>query len=76
VGCDLVITDQIMPQMTGMELAYRLKAIRPGLPVILFSGFSDILTGKTPAELGVDGLLNKPVDQRELLEMIREILQH
>ncbi len=72
--CDLVITDQTMPSISGIELAYRLKAARPGLPVILISGFSDRVTGRGPEELGVDAVFSKPLDHHDLLAKVRELL--
>jgi PAS domain S-box-containing protein len=61
---DIVVTDQLMPLMTGMQLVDELRALRPGLPVLLVSGFSDL-----PAEAGGDiRLLRKPFTQRQLAE--------
>jgi PAS domain S-box-containing protein len=56
----LVITDQTMPGMTGLELATELKQIRPGLPIILMSGYSRLLTPKRIKKAGVHQLLLKP----------------
>jgi len=49
-GCkiDVVITDFAMPGMTGLDLAVRLRKIRPRLPVILASGFADLGPAKWP----------------------------
>ncbi|VFQ46206.1 pas fold [Desulfoluna butyratoxydans] len=67
---DLVLTDVTMPGMTGMELIREITAIRPGLPALLFSGYStppdDFLT-----DLGNTDYLQKPMDTGTLLEKIR-----
>jgi PAS domain S-box-containing protein len=70
---DMVITDQMMPGMSGQELAERLRAEFPDLPVILCSGYSDSVT-----ELGldqeVDHVLVKPIDAGHLAETVRRVL--
>jgi DNA-binding NtrC family response regulator len=63
---DLLITDQTMPQLTGLALAQRASALRPGLPVLLYSGNAE---GFETAELrrhGVCAALHKPVDPEAL----------
>ncbi|KRT55456.1 PAS domain S-box protein [endosymbiont of Ridgeia piscesae] len=71
---DLVISDQIMPNMTGSELARRLLAIRPGLPVIIYSGNSESLDEKRAHEMGISRFLRKPVEPRTLLQVVAELL--
>jgi CheY-like chemotaxis protein len=71
---DLVLTDQTMPRMTGLELAQRLTAERPALPVVLYTGYGDDLG---PGELGRHGVvaqLRKPVEPAELVELLRSHL--
>lgn len=68
---DLAILDQSMPKLTGLELARRLLQRRPGLPVFLYTGFSDEIT---PAQVRADGvrtLLKKPLDQDALYHQLR-----
>jgi len=62
----LVITDQTMPGMTGLELASELKRIRPGLPIILKSGYSRSLTPERIKEAGVHQFLLKPASMHTL----------
>ena len=71
---DLVITDQAMPAMTGAQLAGKIREVRPGLPVILCTGHSNIVTRDTAAELGGRRYLQKPVTRLELLRVVREVL--
>lgn len=73
-GFDLVITDMTMPHLTGAELAQRLLAIRPALPVILCTGFSEIINEEKATALGIRRLLMKPVLRDELAKALREEL--
>jgi len=72
---DLVITDQTMPRLTGIELARRLTGVRPNLPVILYTGYSDAVSDETMARSGICALLKKPVDTSKLLALLRAHLQ-
>jgi PAS domain S-box-containing protein len=68
---NLVITDMTMPDMTGLELAARLKAIRPDIPIILCSGFSESFTEKELKAVGICEFLTKPIIRGDLLRSIR-----
>jgi PAS domain S-box-containing protein len=71
---DLLITDQTMPQLTGLALARHASTLRPGLPVLLYTGRADSIE---PAELqahGVRALLRKPVDAEALRTILRRWL--
>jgi signal transduction histidine kinase len=70
----LVITDQTMPEMTGMELAEKLLRIRPDIPIILSTGFSDAIEEQQLAKLGIHGFLTKPYDMHEFARIIRKTL--
>lgn len=70
----LVITDQTMPQMTGLELAKKILALSPGQPIILCSGYTDTVSGDTAAAAGIRAFLTKPVDHMILARTIRELL--
>lgn len=71
---DLVITDMSMPKMPGDKLAVELIKIRPEIPVLLCTGFSEIMTAEKIKSLGIRALLMKPVAIRELAKKIREVL--
>jgi two-component system, cell cycle sensor histidine kinase and response regulator CckA len=58
---DLVITDYMMPTLTGIALAERIHAIRRDLPVILTTGYSATLTSESVAAMGIERLLIKPL---------------
>ena len=69
-----VLTDQTMPNLTGDELARRLLVLRPGLPIVLCSGFSERVTPDTIHELGIRGYLRKPMAARQLAEAMQQAL--
>ncbi|MHB8151140.1 MAG: response regulator, partial [Desulfobulbia bacterium] len=71
---DLVITDLTMPGMTGALLAEKILALRPAIPVILTTGYSDILTEEEARELGVYEYLLKPFSTARLAEAVRRTL--
>jgi CheY-like chemotaxis protein len=71
---DLVITDQTMPVLNGVELAQELLAIRPGIPIILYTGYSSKITEQKIIKHGFKGLLMKPFDIRQLSEIVRKAL--
>jgi PAS domain S-box-containing protein len=71
---DLVITDLTMPNMTGDELAQKLMAIRPDIPVILCTGFSTKMTAEKTKKMGIRAFVLKPVIKQDLAETIRTVL--
>ena len=71
---DLLVTDHTMPRMTGLQLAIEVHTMRPNLPVILCSGYSEAVTPEEAHAAGVSRFLAKPVDMRILAMAIREIL--
>ncbi|MBI3991916.1 MAG: PAS domain S-box protein [Candidatus Lambdaproteobacteria bacterium] len=71
---DLVITDQSMPGLNGNELTAELRALRPDVPVILCTGYSDTMTPERARELGIDALLHKPVAPEEMGRVVREVM--
>jgi PAS domain S-box-containing protein len=72
---DVVVTDQTMPKLTGVELAKQMFALRPEMPVILCSGYSPAVTLESAADLGIREYLYKPVLRRDLAEALRRALQ-
>lgn len=72
---DLVITDMTMPVMTGIELGRKIKEASPEIPIILCTGFSDIISTQEAKDKCFTGLLTKPAGIRELKEAIRQALE-
>jgi PAS domain S-box-containing protein len=71
---DLVITDMTMPNMTGSELAQQLMGLRPDIPVILCTGFSEAITPEKAKALGLRELIMKPIIKNQIAEAIRRAL--
>ena len=71
---DLVISDQTMPGMTGSELARRMMAIRPDLPIILCTGYSSTVSEEEAKMLGIKGFAFKPLTKKEVGILVRKIL--
>jgi len=71
---DLVISDITMPDMTGDRLAAEIKAIRPGVPLILCTGYSEKISEEAAAEMGVAGYALKPLLKRDLAVLVRKVL--
>jgi len=68
---DLVVTDLTMPGMTGLELSRRLQEKRPGLPIILCTGFNDVISQQEAKSFGIKELLLKPAGSKDLKDAIR-----
>ena len=71
---DLVITDIVMPNMTGETLAEKLMAIRADIPVILSTGYSEKFTRKYASAMGVQSFLMKPLLMQDLANTVRQAL--
>jgi len=73
-GFDILVTDMTMPDVTGADLARKLLALRPELPIVLCTGFSEILSKEQAAELGIQAYLLKPVTKQQLAETLHRVL--
>ena len=73
-GFDLVITDQTMPHMTGADFAEALLRIRPDLPIILCTGFSEVITEEEAKAIGIREFVMKPMAAGEIAQIIRRVL--
>jgi len=71
---DLIISDMTMPKMTGDELAKELMNIRPDIPIILCTGFSEHINEEQAKAIGIRKLIMKPFIMREMAEAIRQVL--
>lgn len=70
---DLVLTDQSMPDISGIDLAKNLLNLRPDLPVILCTGYSSLIEQEKAEKIGVRGFILKPFSRKEIGEMIRKL---
>jgi two-component system sensor histidine kinase TtrS len=71
---DLVISDRGMPLMTGEQLAMELILIKPGIPVIICTGFSNEDDKQQAMDMGIKGFLIKPVSLDDMAAMVRQVL--
>jgi PAS domain S-box-containing protein len=71
---DLIISDQTMPNLTGTEFVQECQRIRPGIPVILCTGYTEWISEEVARERGIGALLMKPVAAQSLATTIRKVL--
>jgi PAS domain S-box-containing protein len=71
---DLVITDMAMPKLTGQDLARAILAKRPDLPIILGTGYSEVINAERAKQLGIRAFFLKPLQEEELAGLVREVL--
>lgn len=72
---DVVVTDQTMPEMSGVGLAEKLLAIRPEIPIVLTSGYSDDIEQQIGRAVGIRGYAAKPFQIRSLAEIIESLVR-
>ena len=70
---DIVVTDMTMPGITGDVLATEVRRLRPEIPVVLVSGFSDRFTAEQAKTAGFDGFVDKPLRPTSLAQLIRKL---
>lgn len=70
---DLLVTDQTMPGMTGLELARNILQIRPDFPIILCTGYSNLVDEETAKKAGVRGFIMKPLSKKGLAELLDRV---
>ncbi|MCK8601950.1 hybrid sensor histidine kinase/response regulator [Desulfoferrobacter suflitae] len=70
----LVITDQTMPKMTGAELAREMLRIRPEMPIILCTGFSEVMDQEMAKSIGIREFVMKPFVFSELADLAKKVL--
>lgn len=71
---DLVLTDMTMPQMTGAELSEKILAVRPDVPIILCTGFSELINEEKAKKIGIRDFVMKPVVKKNLAGAVRKVL--
>ncbi len=71
---DIVITDMTMPDIQGCRLARKIKEIRPDMPVILSTGFSNIANSEDASPQGIDAVMSKPFNMNSLAHTINKVL--
>ncbi|NIA31280.1 MAG: PAS domain S-box protein, partial [Actinobacteria bacterium] len=71
---DLIITDQTLPEMTGKELSKQVLQMRPDMPIILCTGYSNAITKKEAESMGIREFMLKPLSLRDLQKVVRCLL--
>jgi CheY-like chemotaxis protein len=71
---DVVITDQTMSGMTGVDLARRMLQIRPDIPIILCTGYSSVISEEKAKSVGIREFALKSVQKRDIAMLIRKVL--
>ncbi|PIE22017.1 MAG: hypothetical protein CSA62_14420 [Planctomycetota bacterium] len=71
---DLVVSDQTMPDFTGVDLFAAMSRVRPGLPFILYTGFTSTITKEEALSMGIKAFLEKPLTATELAKQVRAVL--
>jgi DNA-binding response OmpR family regulator len=71
---DLIISDVWMPSGTGLSLAYRLRELKPGLPIIFLTASKQPGLEEKARELGASGFLEKPYEPEVLLKLVAQLL--
>jgi CheY-like chemotaxis protein len=69
---DLVLTDRSMPGMNGDQLAFEIKRIQPEIPIILLTGYGDLMQGANEKPEGVNFILSKPFTIESLRGAIQQ----
>ncbi len=73
-GFDLLITDQTMPVLSGLELAQKVLAVREKIPVILYTGYSATINGAEARRVGIKEFMMKPLSMTNLSHVVRKVL--
>ena len=72
---DFVITDMTKPKITGVQLAKEIRNIRPDIPVILCTGFSESINEENYKSQGINAFVMKPILQKDIANVIRDVLE-
>jgi CheY-like chemotaxis protein/anti-sigma regulatory factor (Ser/Thr protein kinase) len=71
---DIIITDMTMPNMTGDQLAKEILSIKPDMPIIICTGFSERINKEQAGIIGIKGFLMKPIIKSDMAQMVRKVL--
>lgn len=74
-GFSLLITDHVMPDLLGLDLAKEVLKIKPDIPIVMMAGYSSGITEKKCRESGIKCLAMKPIDEKELATIVADALR-
>ena len=72
--CALVLCDLMLPGLSGLDALRELRARRPGLPIVMITGYATPALEESILAAGAAGFLPKPFDESELLTLVRRVL--
>ncbi len=72
---DLIVTDEAMPDLIGTEFTREIRQLRPAIPIILMSGYGGTQLTARAAAIGVNEVLRKPLQSRDLAESLARVLK-
>ncbi len=71
---DLIVTDQVMPGLTGVEIAQSILKLRPDLPILLITGYSEKISAENAKSFGLSGFFPKPINENLFLDKISDLV--
>ncbi|MCW8901529.1 MAG: response regulator [Gammaproteobacteria bacterium] len=71
---DLIITDQVMPGLTGVEISRAILELRPSMPILLITGYSEKITAENAKSFGLRGFFSKPINEDLFLNEINHLV--
>ncbi|MCP3892781.1 MAG: response regulator [Desulfobulbaceae bacterium] len=71
---DLIITDQVMPELSGEKLVHEVRKIKPDIPITLCTGYSSQMNEKKAMILGINKFVYKPIVKKDIAVLIRKVL--
>ncbi len=71
---DLIVTDQVMPGLTGVEIAQSILQLRPELPILLITGYSEKISASNAESFGLSGFFSKPINENLFLDKINNLV--
>jgi two-component system, cell cycle sensor histidine kinase and response regulator CckA len=71
---DVIVTDQTMPELTGLSLARLVLSLRPRIPVILATGYSEVATAETAETVGIRDFITKPLNMKDMATRILAVV--
>jgi len=75
-GCRLLLCDLMLPGTGGLEVLSRVRTLRPGLPIVMITGYATDANADRAMQEGATAFLAKPFDESELLQLVRQVLAH
>ena len=71
---DIVITDMTMPNITGKDITEEVRKLKSTMPIVMCTGFTDILDSEQAAAIGIDAYLMKPLEYNEMAGIVRKLI--